>query len=674
MLKYKYTVMFSVIFVVSMVIVLKYGRIYSGPEVFLPGYKPGVPPSEIEDPTIKALVKVERLFGDHLNLTILLKNPNTFFEATSLRKLKELEEKLRNIDGVENVLSVVDVPRFEGFSVKNYVEDGKLVKDVLKDPNTSTFITKDGRYALIYCALSAKRPSREVVAQIRKILKDYEELSPMMLGEPIIDQELFSELTRQTSVYPPLIFSFILIVFLFQTRSLKGSLLSLIIPVMASITIMAIHFSLGNFLNILTAMTISYLMIIGSAYGLHFYNGVQFYENVEIAAKRKFIPIMFSMLTTVAGFTSFIFLDIRAFKELGILVSSGLALVFVMVFTFMRETVSVSSKKPRSLGVVYLGGKFAKAILFFMIVITLVSPFILRNIEIGTTGLNYFRKSSEIRKAYGILSKEFHFREPVYLVLEKEKPFTALDNKKLAEIMKNIEKIEGVSKVSFPVDIPIPLMRILVKNQPFLRFFIKGKALRMIINLTPEGVAKAEEIKEDISKILAKYEYNYTIAGTIFVWVKINSEILSSQIKSLFIALLLIFAIVLAIFRRLIISLTTMIPIGFTALMNFINMTVLHINLEISTSIITSMLMGLVIDYSIHIASEIKRTKSAKAAVENVGPAILGNALGLIAGFSILLLSPLALFSNVAILMILGISIGVFVTLTVETWILEKFI
>jgi len=117
-----------------------------------------------------------------------------------------------------------------------------------------------------------------------------------------------------------------------------------------------------------------------------------------------------------------------------------------------------------------------------------------------------------------------------------------------------------------------------------------------------------------------------------------------------------------------------MIPIGFTALMNFINMTVLHINLELSTSIITSMLMGLVIDYSIHIASEIKRTKSAKVAVENVGPAILGNALGLIAGFSILLLSPLALFSNIAILMILGISIGAFVTLTVETWILEKFI
>ena len=674
MLKYKYTIMFSIIFAVSMVIVLKYGKIYSGPEVFLPGYKPGVSLAEIEDPTIKALAKVERLFGDHLNLTILLKSPSTFFEAENLRKLKELEGKLRNIDGVENVLSVVDIPRFEGFSVKSYVEGGKLAKDVLKDPNASTFITKDGRYTLIYCALSAKRSSREVVTQIREVLKSFEELSPMMFGEPVIDQELFSELARQTFVYPPLIFSFILIVFLLQTRSLKGSLLSLIIPVMASVTIMAIHFLLGNFLNILTVMTLSYLIIIGSAYGLHFYNGVQFYENVGIATKRKLIPIMFSMLTTVAGFTSFIFLDIRAFKELGILVSSGLALVFVMVFTFMRETVSVSSKKPRSLGIVYLGERFAETILFFMIVMALVSPFILRNIEIGTTGLNYFKKSSEIRRSYEVLSKEFHFREPVYLVLEKEKPFTALDNKKLAEIMKSIEKIEGVSKVSFPLDIPIPLMRIFVKNQPFLRFFIKEKALRMVINLAPEGVTKAEKIKEDISKILARYEYDYTIAGTIFVWVKINSEILSSQMESFFIALLLIFIIVFAIFRRLIISLTTMIPIGFTALMNFINMTVLHINLELSTSIITSMLMGLVIDYSIHIASEIKRTKSAKAAVKNVGPAILGNALGLIAGFSILLLSPLALFSNIAILMILGISIGAFVTLTVETWILEKFI
>ena len=42
MLKYKYTVAFLVMFVASILTVLKFGKIYSGPEVFLPGYKPGV--------------------------------------------------------------------------------------------------------------------------------------------------------------------------------------------------------------------------------------------------------------------------------------------------------------------------------------------------------------------------------------------------------------------------------------------------------------------------------------------------------------------------------------------------------------------------------------------------------------------------------------------------------
>lgn len=674
MLKYKYTVTFLVMFIVSILTVLKFGKIYSGPEVFLPGYKPGTTFYEIKDPMVRALAKIEKLFGDHLNVMILLKNPNTFFDIASLKALKKLTEELKKIEGVENILSVVDLPRFEGFSVKSYIKDGRLTKDVLKDPIASTFITKDGKYILIYCILSAKKPPKEVVKQIKHVIKHFEEFSPMIFGEPVINQELFSELARQTFVYPILIFLSILIIFLFQTRSLRGSLLSLIIPAMSSINIMAVHFLLGNFLNTLTVMTFSYLIIIGSAYGLHFYNGIQLYGDIEIAAKRKFIPIMFSMLTTVAGFTSFIFLDIRAFKELGILVSSGLALIFIMVFTFMKENVRVSLKKPRSLGITYLGEKFAKVTLFFMVVIALISPFVLKNIEIGATGLNYFKKNSEIRKSYNILSKKFHFREPVYLVLEKEQPFTALDNKKLMEIMESIEKIDGVAKVIFPVNIPIPIIRIFARNQPFLKFFLKEKALRIVINLTPEGIKKAEMVREEISKILEKYGYNYTIAGTIFVWAKINNEILSSQMESLLIAFFLIFSMVFAIFRKFFISLTTMIPIGFTALMNFVNMSILHINLELSTSIITSMLMGLIIDYSIHIASEIKRTKQAETAVKNVGPAILGNALGLIAGFSILFLSPLALFSNVAILMMLGISIGVFVTLTVETWILEKFV
>jgi len=87
--------------------------------------------------------------------------------------------------------------------------------------------------------------------------------------------------------------------------------------------------------------------------------------------------------------------------------------------------------------------------------------------------------------------------------------------------------------------------------------------------------------------------------------------------------------------------------------------------LEISTAITSSIIIGLAIDYSIHIGHNYGRTKDIFLTVKNVGPSIIGNAFGIIGGFLTLLIGgELVLFKRVAILVSLGIATATLLTLT----------
>ena len=117
-----------------------------------------------------------------------------------------------------------------------------------------------------------------------------------------------------------------------------------------------------------------------------------------------------------------------------------------------------------------------------------------------------------------------------------------------------------------------------------------------------------------------------------------------------------------------------MVPLIFTVAMNFIFMYLFRLNLEISTAIISSILMGLIIDYSIHLAYDSKKVGDPVLALRRVGASIFANAIGLVAGFSVLLFSTFAMFRNVSLLLVLGISYGVAFTLIVESWFLRKLL
>ncbi len=471
-------------------------------------------------------------------------------------------------------------------------------------------------------------------------------------------------------------FAAILFIFYLQTKSVKASLLALFYPVVSIIYVFAVALYFGMVLNVMTVMSVSFLIVIGSAYGLHFYNGVlRFGKDVR---KKMFRPIFYSMSTTAAGFLSFLFVNIQAFREMGLLVSAGLGLNFLLLFTSGYELMArVGSKTTKKTILLKVSSKrVGIGVLISVVILVVVSPLLLRNIVVGMDQVAYFNEKSEISQAMGILRDHFSYREPVYIVLKKGSSFTLRDGEVLREIVVKLSNIDGISSVQFPTSYPLPALLLARRFQPVVSYFVAdNQTIRLVANLTSVGYTKSLQLKEQIQNVLKDYaNYSFTLASAAFVVEEINAQIVRNQLQTFLVSLLFIFVMILIAFRNVPLSLIIVLPVMLTGLVNFIFMSVMKIRLEIASSIVASILIGLVVDYSIHLAHDLRVARDVDASIKNVGMPILTNAMGLIAGFLVLSFSELALFRNLSWLLCLGIGFGCAFTLFSEPLILERIL
>lgn len=670
MKRYRFTIIFLILSILCAVYAFFRIKINADYMVFLPGYRPGEPIEKIDNQDVKALLDVSEKFSDGTQIILILYSEKTFFDRESLQDVLKLQEKLLKIEDIKTVLSVTNyvfkTPYFDGSSLK---------REIVGDEEAKSFISSDGKYLLLNCILKPLDDQKPALRKIEALLKEYPQLSPVLFGQTVINDQLFKEIIKQMVLYPAMMFLAILIVFYLQTRSIKASFVSLLVPILATIVVYSCVALIGSELNVMTVMTISFVLVIGSAYGLHFYNGIlRFGKNVR---KKMFKPIFFSMITTAIGFLSFLFVKISAFRQLGLMVSSGLALVFLILFTSGYELLySENKRNPQAISVTIKGSLIGKTLIVAIIIAVIITPFSLGKIEIGMDQVSYFSKNSEIGKAMKILEREFSYREPVFIMMEKNSIFTVKDGQIIKQIIEKISDLEGVSAVQFPQSYPVPTLAMLSRLQPAVGYFVSNaQTVRLVVNITNDAYTHAGKLKQQLEKILSDYrEYKFTVASAAFVVDQINSQILQSQLQSLITSLILIFLMIIIAFRKFWLSIVIAIPVALTALFNFDFIVLFNLKLDIATSIVASILVGLVVDYSIHLAHDMRMTRDISKTISNVGMPILTNALGLIAGFTVMSFSKLALFRNISLLLSLGIGFGVCFTLFSEPLIVQRLV
>jgi len=129
------------------------------------------------------------------------------------------------------------------------------------------------------------------------------------------------------------------------------------------------------------------------------------------------------------------------------------------------------------------------------------------------------------------------------------------------------------------------------------------------------------------------------------IYVELDKKLLLSLFKSMGVSIVLVFLMLLWQLRSVTGGLISLIPIIFTVVLNFGIMEIFRIPLDEATMLISSLAIGMGIDYVIHFTSrlklEMKKKGKLEAAIretiETTGMAIIINAVSVAAGFLALL-------------------------------------
>lgn len=133
----------------------------------------------------------------------------------------------------------------------------------------------------------------------------------------------------------------------------------------------------------------------------------------------------------------------------------------------------------------------------------------------------------------------------------------------------------------------------------------------------------------------------------------LSRSVAINQLKSLGVALVLVVLITAAMYRSLWSGLLVNAPIAVTLILVYAVMGILHIRLDIGTSMLASLIIGAGVDYAVHLATtwnappDRPLAEAAAAAGATSGPGITLNALMVAAGFAVLTLGEARPLQNV---------------------------
>jgi predicted RND superfamily exporter protein len=163
------------------------------------------------------------------------------------------------------------------------------------------------------------------------------------------------------------------------------------------------------------------------------------------------------------------------------------------------------------------------------------------------------------------------------------------------------------------------------------------------------------------------------IGGSALVEGSLNRLVVQSQLSSVIISILIVCFIVALFNRSLIAGLVGIVPLSICILINFAVMGFAGIKLNLGTSMVAAVSVGIGIDYTIHYMEAYKREYLASGGKGDFltktftasGKAILVNAASVGAGFAVLLFSQFIMLQDLGLLIALTMGSSALASLTV---------
>jgi predicted RND superfamily exporter protein len=561
-----------------------------------------------------------------------------------------------------------------------------------QNPVSELLLSEDGRHAMVFVT-----PGDDPTATARNVTEvDYDGLELTFSGNPVIFSTVLDLLGWFILIIPPIVIVLLIGTFYATIGDRRLSLLAIIPAVLGSLWTFGLIFGLGNEVDIVTVIVPIFVIVMGSADGLHFVSHFQdesetdgsAVSRVTSALRHVGVPMILTTISTAAGFLSLLVTDVEPIRQLGLFSAIGISFAGIISFFSLPALLSRLDVRPshhRAL----LGPRVTRGIkklvrtrvpaVVITGVIVVSAALAIPQLEVSSDQLFFFKDDDPVRLAFERTEELFGGATP----LAGEFVFDPTDfDGSLAEIQQASEELRqlpGVRVVFSPADLIDSLgpeaVAGLATGETSLPLgdMVSSNGMRFLL-------LPADFTSEDVSTWLDFAESEDTIrvlTGMTIVWDEIARLVVQAQATSLLVAYGLVTLLLFVAYRRIRETRVSLAPITLTvlALLGFIAVSGIQLNLL--TAVISSIVLGVGIDYAIHYVAAIDYARAEGPghilrAIDRAGRPIVANALGIAIALTALWLSPLKIHSQVSMIMWVSMITAMLATLIVVPALLPR--
>ncbi len=392
------------------------------------------------NPEVDLFYNINNEFGGLDIALIGIESPD-IFTPDFLRRLDATSKELREIIGLNSVLSLSNVIDYEADEEQGGVTMGPLLSSIPSSPEEAlafkekalsrdhligNLVSEDGGAIVIYCYLAYKSDPNVISAKIKDVVnKNFPSEAKYWGGQPFISSYVYQVTQNDLHNLIPWALLAIIAILVISFRDALGSLLVLGTTGMGVVITFGLMATLNAPYNIIISSMPIVLFAIGSAYSTHFIS--RYYSYVTRMDKGAAITkamtsvgpiVVASGLTTMVGLGSFIFMDITPLRSFGIYTALGIFASLVLSVTFVpavlylgnfRRHTSNDSPLQRKLMVelCVFARRFRKPLIAAMAVVMAVGIFFTAKVDVSADQSSFFAKGSLPDLADEFMQKNF---------------------------------------------------------------------------------------------------------------------------------------------------------------------------------------------------------------------------------------------------------------------------
>jgi len=646
-----------------------------------------------------------------------------------LKDLDGIDETLslfdaKNIKGEDGAM-VVDatvrrIPKTDEKreTLRNEIRGNDLVYKVL--------VSEDFKLTSIIATIQPGVVDNDIVIAIEEVLEANPGPEKTYIGGlPFIKANVAMEMAKEFKLLMAIGLGIMLFMLYIFFREIRGVLLPFVVVIFSILFAMGLMPLIGWQMSIITLLLPIMLIAIANDYGIHMMAKYQEYNihgnNSSISSMAKGVytslrsPILLTGITTIAGILCLLSHKMLPAKQLGVVAAAGIGFALILSLVFIPAVLSVIGKskpvltenpsKKRLIDRVleYFGRLVAvhpQRIVIIAVFVSLVSGIGIFMLRVDTNLENFFPEKHPVRISSEIINETFGGSQNISILVEGDildpeimqkinryetelKQNPAVGNvMSIAGVIKEISKALNDAGDSMYDRIPDSRNAIAQYMELYLMSGDPDDLERMvdfdfqraqvIVRINDGSNAALKGVLADIEELAEGDENATRIGGYGLVAADLADLVVNGQVLSLVIALVVVFVLLSFLFRSVSAGLIGSVPLTLAMLILFGWMGYLGISLDIATALLSSIMIGVGVDYTIHFLWRYKAerggglepVKAVMKTLTTTGRGISFNAFSVILGFCALpfsVFSPLRYFGFLVIVSIFTCLIGALV-------------